>query len=63
MTEIAIVRLEYERKRITDQIERLGYENSEKIEKLREKLREKQLDLDCEIERLKAGFYEFVPSS
>lgn len=59
MTEIALLRLEYERKVITEMIERLENEDSKKIEKLREK----QLDLDCEIERLKAGFYEFVPSS
>ena len=59
MTEIALLRLEYERKQITEMIERLENENSKKIEKLREK----QLDLDCEIERLKAGFYEFVPTS
>ena len=59
MTEIALLRLEYERKQITEKIERLQNENSKKIEKLREK----QLDLDCEIERLKAGFYEFVPTS
>ena len=59
MTEIALLRLEYERKQITEMIERLENEDSKKIEKLREK----QLDLDCEIERLKAGFYEFVPTS
>ena len=59
MTEIALLRLEYERKQITEKIERLENKDSKKIEKLREK----QLDLDCEIERLKAGFYEFVPTS
>ena len=59
MTEIALLRLEYERKQITEMIERLENKDSKKIEKLREK----QLDLDCEIERLKAGFYEFVPTS
>ena len=59
MAEIAVLRLEYERKQIAEKIERLGNENSEKIEKLREK----QLDLDREIQRIKAGFYEFVPSS
>ena len=59
MTEIALLRLEYERKQITEMIERLENKDSKNIEKLREK----QLDLDCEIERLKAGFYEFVPTS
>ena len=57
MAEIAVLRLEYERDQISNQIERLEHENSEKIEKLRQK----QLDLDCEIQRLKSGFYEFVP--
>ena len=53
MTEIVVMRLEYEREKTLEQIRRLGSQ----IESLKEKLIEKE----AEIERIKEGFYEFVP--
>ena len=53
MTEIVVMRLEYEREKTLEQIRRL----ESQIETLKEKLIEKE----AEIERIKEGFYEFVP--
>ena len=55
MTELAILRLEYERKEISNEIQR----SEERIERLKEK----HLELTSEIKRLKEGFYDFVPKS
>ena len=53
MTELAVLRLEYERDKTLEQIQRL----ESQIESLKEKLIEKE----AEIEQIKSGFYEFVP--